>query len=38
LALLGADGANGDTARETLGWALKNHEDLQRAQAKLFSG
>ncbi len=38
LALLGADGANGDAARESLGWALKNHEDLRRAQAELFSG
>jgi MoxR-like ATPase len=38
LALLGADGADGDAARETLGWALKNHEDLQRAEAALFSG
>src|SRR5882724_2012777 len=38
LALLGADGANGDAARESLGWALKNHEDLQRAEAELFSG
>jgi len=38
LALLGADGANGDAARESLGWVLKNHEDLQRAQAELQSG
>jgi MoxR-like ATPase len=38
LALLGADGANGDPARESLGWALKNHEDLRHAQAELFSG
>jgi MoxR-like ATPase len=38
LSLLGADGANGDAARESLGWALKNHEDLQRAEAELFSG
>jgi hypothetical protein len=37
LALLGADGANGDAARETLGWALKNREDLHRAEAELFS-
>jgi MoxR-like ATPase len=36
LALLGADGAAGDAARETLGWALKNHEDLRRAEAELF--
>jgi MoxR-like ATPase len=38
LALLGADGAEGDAARETLGWALKDHDDLKRAQAELFSG
>jgi hypothetical protein len=38
LALLGADGAGGDAGRETLGWALKNHEDLRRVEAELFSG
>jgi MoxR-like ATPase len=38
LALLGAHGTDGDAARDTLGWALKNHEDLQRAEAELFSG
>ena len=38
LALLGADGADGAAARDTLGWALKNHEDLRRAEAELFSG
>jgi MoxR-like ATPase len=38
LALLGADGTDGEAARDTLGWALKNHEDLQRAEAELFSG
>jgi MoxR-like ATPase len=38
LALLGAGGANGEAARESLGWALKNHEDLQRAEAELFGG
>ncbi len=38
LDLLGADGAEGDAARETLGWALKDHDDLRRAQAELFSG
>jgi MoxR-like ATPase len=37
LALLGADGVNGDAGRETLGWALKNREDLRRAEAELFS-
>jgi MoxR-like ATPase len=38
LALLGADGADGDAGRATLGWALKNHEDIERAQAALFGG
>jgi MoxR-like ATPase len=38
LALLGADGADGEVARDTLGWALKNHEDLRRAEAELLSG
>jgi len=38
LALLGADGTDGEPARDTLGWALKNHEDLRRAEAELFSG
>jgi MoxR-like ATPase len=36
LALLGADGADGAAARDALGWALKNHEDLRRAEADLF--
>jgi MoxR-like ATPase len=31
LALLGAESADGDAGRETLGWALKNREDLERA-------
>jgi MoxR-like ATPase len=31
LALLGADSADGDAGRETLGWAVKNREDLERA-------
>jgi hypothetical protein len=38
LALLGADGADGDAGRETLGWALKNHEDLRQVEGELFSG
>jgi MoxR-like ATPase len=38
LALLGADGVDSEAGRETLGWALKNHEDLERARAELFSG
>jgi MoxR-like ATPase len=37
LAILGADSADGEPARETLGWAVKNVEDLRRAQAELFS-
>jgi len=36
LALLGADGADGDEGRATLGWALKNHDDLRRVEAELF--
>jgi MoxR-like ATPase len=35
LALLGAESANGDAARATLGWAVKNHEDLERAEEAL---
>jgi MoxR-like ATPase len=38
LALLGADGADGEAGRATLGWALKNHEDIERAEAALFGG
>jgi MoxR-like ATPase len=33
LALLGAESADGDEGRDTLGWALKNREDLRRALA-----
>jgi MoxR-like ATPase len=33
LALLGAGSADGDEGRDTLGWALKNREDLRRALA-----
>jgi MoxR-like ATPase len=35
LALLGADGADGPPARETIGWAVKNREDLARAEPVL---
>jgi MoxR-like ATPase len=35
LALLGAGSVDGDAARETLGWALKNREDLRRVEAAL---
>jgi MoxR-like ATPase len=38
LAILGANGADGRAARETLGWAVKNREDLRRAEAELSSG
>jgi MoxR-like ATPase len=36
LAILGADSADGEPARETLGWAVKNVDDLRRAEAELF--
>ncbi len=36
LALLGAGSADGQPARETLGWAVKNHEDLRRAEEALL--
>jgi MoxR-like ATPase len=35
LAHLGAESADGDTARETLGWVLKNHEDCARVEPVL---
>ncbi len=35
LAILGADGVNGDAARDTLGWAVKNHDDLRRVEEAL---
>jgi MoxR-like ATPase len=38
LALLGVDGADGEPGRETLGWALKNRDDLERARVELFGG
>jgi MoxR-like ATPase len=37
LSILGADTAGGEPARETLGWAVKNVDDLRRAEAELFS-
>ena len=36
LTLLGADRADGDEGRATLGWALKDHDDLRRVEAELF--
>jgi MoxR-like ATPase len=35
LAVLGAPSVDGEAARETLGWAVKNHEDLRRVEAAL---
>ena len=35
LTILGEDDASGDSARETLGWVLKNHEDIRRVGDKL---
>jgi MoxR-like ATPase len=35
LDVLGASSADGDEARQTLGWAVKNHEDLAQAEAAL---
>ena len=35
LALLGAERADGDEGRSTLGWAVKNREDAVRAEAAL---
>jgi len=37
LALLGAESVDGEAARETLGWAVKNREDLRRAEEALAS-
>ena len=35
LAVLGAESAEGEPARETLGWAVKNHDDLRRVEEAL---
>jgi MoxR-like ATPase len=35
LSLLGASSADGSAARETLGWAVKNRDDLRRVEAEL---
>jgi MoxR-like ATPase len=35
LNLLGAEAVNGNAARDTLGWAVKNHDDLQRVEHTL---
>jgi MoxR-like ATPase len=36
LSLLGAESADGEPARATLGWAVKNRDDTERAEAELF--
>jgi MoxR-like ATPase len=36
LALLGASSADGEAAGETLGWAVKNREDLERVRSAFF--
>jgi MoxR-like ATPase len=35
LSLLGASSAEGAPARETIGWAVKNRDDLRRVEAEL---
>ena len=35
LSILGADSVNGDAGVDTLGWALKNHDDLRRVEKVL---
>ncbi|HEU6444721.1 MAG TPA: MoxR family ATPase [Gaiellaceae bacterium] len=35
LSVLGADSVDGDGARETLGWVVKNREDLQLVEGRL---
>ena len=36
LSVLGAESAEGEAARETLGWVVKNREDTARAEAELL--
>jgi MoxR-like ATPase len=38
LTLLGADRVDAGSGRETLGWAVKNHDDLRHVEAELFGG
>jgi len=38
LALLGLESAEGDAALETIGWAVKNRDDLRRVEAELGAG
>jgi MoxR-like ATPase len=35
LSILGADTVNGSAGKDTLGWALKNHDDLRRVERAL---
>jgi MoxR-like ATPase len=35
LSILGVESANGDAAHATLGWAIKNHDDLRRVENAL---
>jgi MoxR-like ATPase len=35
LAVLGAPAANGDAARDTIGWAVKDHDDLRCVEAAM---
>ncbi len=35
LALLGTEALDGETGRMTLGWAIKNHDDLRRVEPRL---
>ncbi len=35
LNLLGADEVDGETGRETIGWVVKNQDDMRRVEAKL---
>ena len=35
LTILGAESANGNAGKDTLGWALKNHDDLRRVEKVL---
>jgi len=37
LALVGADAAEGEAVRDTLGWAVKNREDRRRAEEALLA-
>jgi MoxR-like ATPase len=37
LAILGAQSVDGEPARQTLGWAVKNVDDLRRVEIELFS-